>query len=129
MRSLIRQLGRVSARTISIGALGLLMLLEGFSALPYRDIAGIWTDGYGNTKNVTPGKAVTKPQAQATLKAHVDSFGAAVLAVLTVPPTQGQFDAYLLLAYNIGAAAFRSSSTVRAHNSGDPFAACLYLMR
>lgn len=129
MRSLIRQLGRVSARTISIGALGLLMLLEGFSALPYRDIAGIWTDGYGNTKNVTPGKAVTKPQAQATLKAHVDSFGAAVLAALTVPPTQGQFDAYLLLAYNIGAAAFRSSSTVRAHNSGDPFAACLYLMR
>lgn len=129
MNSLIRQFGRVSRRSLSIGGLTLLMLLEGFSALPYKDIAGIWTDGYGNTHGVRPGVAVTQPQAQATLQAHVDSFGAAVLAALTVPPTQGQFDAYLLLAYNIGPAAFRSSAVVKAHNKGDPFGACLYLMR
>ena len=129
----LRQWGRATAKAalaISAGALLLLMGMEGFSALPYKDIAGIWTNGFGNTHGVGPDTPpVTRAEAQVTLQAHADSFGARVLSALTRPPSQGQFDAYLLLAYNIGPSAFRTSSTVRAHNAGDFYGACLYMLR
>lgn len=130
MRSWFRQLGRANVKVLGAAALLLLMALEGFVAPPYRDIAGIWTNGFGNTHNVGPNTPpVTREEAQVTLEAHVAKFGAAVEDALTRPSSQGQFDAYVLLAYNIGPKAFASSSTVRAHNRADYYGACMYVMR
>jgi lysozyme len=106
------------------------MALEGFSSLPYKDIAGIWTNGFGNTENVGPHTPpVSVEQARVKLDEHVGRFGSAVLTALKTEPTQGQYDAYVLLAYNIGSQAFASSSTAKAHNRGDYYGACLYMMR
>jgi lysozyme len=119
---LARQWGRAAlkvAYAISAAAVVALMGYEGFVATPYRDQAGVWTNGYGNTKGVTRyTPPVTKAQATADLEAHVDKFTDGVLAALTIPPTQGQLDAYVLLTYNIGVPAFAKSSAAQAHNAG-----------
>jgi lysozyme len=113
-----RQLGQASARAVSIAALGLLMALEGFVALPYKDIAGIWTDGYGNTEHVVPGKAVTEEQAQVTLKRHINVFASGIDSCLLVTPTQNQYDALMLWTYNVGVSAACHSTLIRQLNEG-----------
>ena len=114
---------------ITAQALLLLAALEGFQRIPYQDIAGVWTDGYGNTENVVPGKPVTEAQARVKLEKHVDKFTAAVLACLTRAPTQGQLDSYVLAAYNIGSATFCSSTAVKDHNAGRFMDSCLRMLR
>jgi len=112
------QWGRASARALSAAALILLMALEGFRALPYKDIAGIWTDGYGNTHGVVPGQPVTEPQAQATLIRHVNVFASGLDRCLLVTPTQNQYDALMLWTYNVGVSAACSSTLIRLLNQG-----------
>ena len=122
-------------------ALALLMMLEGFRSMPYRDIAGVWTDGYGNTHGVVPGRPVTQAQAQATLAKHVETFGRGVQECLDYQPTQGQFDAFVLMAVNVGLGApnkgdgfcwlknGRNSTVVRRFNAGDEGGACLAMLQ
>lgn len=130
MIRLIRQRGRVSAKRLSATAVAVLMALEAFRSFPYKDIAGVWTNGFGNTEGVTAKTPpVTQEQAKATLLRHADKFGDAVSEALTIEPTQGQYDSYVLVAYNIGPEAFASSSTVKAHNRGDFYGACMYELR
>lgn len=114
----LRQRGRVSGRVLSASALALLMLLEGLRLVPYKDIAGVWTDGYGNTQGVVPGKAVTLEQAQAALVRHVNVFGAGLDKCLLVTPTQNQYDALMLWTYNVGVTAACSSTLMRQLNAG-----------
>lgn len=114
---------------ITLQALLLLAALEGFRSMPYQDIAGVWTDGYGNTEQVVPGKSVTEVQSKAKLQRHVDKFTDTVVASLTIEPTQGQLDGYVLLTYNIGGQAFRTSTTVKDHNAGRFMDACLRMLR
>lgn len=45
----------------------LLTALEGEKLTAYQDTGGKWTDGIGNTKNVTPGQHITHEQAVADL--------------------------------------------------------------
>lgn len=128
-------------RSLGAGAFVLLMALEGFVALPYKDIAGVWTDGYGNTHGVVPGKAVTEPEARATLKRHTEVFGQGVLDCLDREPTQGQYDGWTLMAVNIGLGApgkadgwcwlksGRKSTLVRRYNAGDEGGACLAMLQ
>lgn len=123
------------ARKITATAIAALVALEGFRSIPYRDIAGIWTDGYGNTEGVVPTVYVTEPQARAKLEGHVNEFGNGVQACLHREPSQGQFDAFVLLAYNIGVGApggragFCPSSVVARFNRGDEPWACAAILK
>jgi lysozyme len=101
---------------------------KGLRLTAYRDVAGIWTIGYGHTAaagNPKPvaGMAITEAQADAILSGDLHSFEIGVLAAIKRPMEQGQFDAMVSLAFNIGIGAFRSSSVVRWFNRGDPIAA------
>lgn len=121
------------AATITATALVTLAGLEGANKVggmhvPYRDIVGVWTDGYGNTKNVVPGVPISEEAARATLLKHVAEFSAGVTKTVG-STTQGQMDAYTLLAYNIGQGAFAKSGTAAAHNAGSYADACLYMLR
>lgn len=127
-----KQLGRAllkAAASLSAGALVILMGLEGFRAMPYQDQAGVWTDGFGNTASVVPGKPVTVDKAKADLQRHVNAFDRTIMSCLKNGVSQGQYDAYLLLAYNIGGGAFCKSSIVREHNRGNYMQACSNMMR
>lgn len=119
MLSRLRQWGRVSVRAVSTAAVVVLMTLEGFSALPYPDTGGIWTNGYGNTQHVdqhTP--AVSREQAQAQLVRNLDVFGQGLDHCLRVTPTQPQYDALMLWTYNVGVYAACHSTLMRRLNEG-----------
>jgi lysozyme len=117
----LRQWGRVSARVVSAAALALLMALEGFSALPYPDIGGVWTNGFGNTEGVTQHTPpVTREQAKQDLEQGVAKRAAVVDRCLRVPVTQNQYDALALWAYNVGTTAACGSTLMRRLNAGAP---------
>lgn len=128
MATRLRQLGRAALKyLVGISAVGLLTIAgyEGFSAAPYRDQAGVWTNGYGNTEQVGPSTPpVAEPVAREKLREHVSRAAPLIDKALTRPTTQGQADAYQSLAYNIGAAAFARSSVAHLHNAGRYREAC-----
>ena len=130
----LRQLGRAAVGVVVKVSAAMLLALaayEGFSPGPYQDVAGVWTNGYGNTHGVTASSPpVTKEQALADLSKHVDTFTQAVLkATAPGPITQGMLDAFVSLTYNIGPAAFASSTAAKDFRQGDYMAACLRILR
>lgn len=92
---------------------------EGCRCEAYKCEAGVWTIGYGDTIGVTMGMRITQSEADMRLKARLREFEAGVDAAITRSMTQGQLDAFVCLAYNIGVAAFRSSTMVDYFNAGD----------
>jgi lysozyme len=116
---------------IALSAAGLVALAswESFRSQPYLDIGGVWTDGFGNTNQVVPGKSVTVPQALDTLLKNVKTAEQAVNTCITQPMTQGEYDAFVKFTYNVGNDAFCKSTLVKKFNAGDPKGACDELLR
>jgi len=104
---------------ISEAGLALIRDSEGFRAEAYRDAVGVWTIGYGHTAAVRPGDRVTAEQGLALLRADVAGAEAAVARAARVPLAQGQFDALVSFAFNLGAAALAGSTLLRRLNAGD----------
>lgn len=62
-----------------------------------------WTIGWGHTgPEVHRGLVWTREQADAALVADLERFERGVMDLVTVPLTQGQFDALVSFAYNVG---------------------------
>ena len=96
--------------------LALIKQFEGLKLNAYKCPADVWTIGYGTTTGVKPGQAITEARAEELLRADVAKFVAGINDAVTVPLTQGQFDALVSLAYNIGLGAFRTSTLLRLLN-------------
>ncbi|MBL8464310.1 MAG: lysozyme [Thauera sp.] len=96
---------------------------EGCRLRAYRDIAGVWTIGWGETENVRPGDVMTQDEADRLLCARLGEFAQNVEALLARPATPHQLAAMVSLAYNVGLAGFARSSVLRAHNAGNALAA------
>jgi lysozyme len=92
---------------------------EGLSLTAYRDSGGVWTIGYGSTRDVREGMRISQAEADQRFLADTEWAQAAVRTDVVVPITQPQFDALVSLAYNIGAGAFAKSTLVRLLNAGD----------
>jgi len=104
--------------------LALLRAFEGFRAQSYRDVAGVWTIGYGHTgragpPEVTPQSRMTEPEARALMKRQAEAFAKAVRSMLTRELTDDQFSALVSFAFNVGETNFRRSSVLKAVNAGD----------
>ena len=110
---------------LSDNGFNLLAELEGVVLHPYKDSAGIPTIGIGSTyyedgtKVTMKDKAITKERAIQLAKNVVKSFEARVNKSIVVPMTQNQFDAMVLLCYNIGESGFARSSVVKNFNAGN----------
>ena len=92
---------------------------EGCSLTPYQDQGGVWTNGYGNTHNVTPGVAITQDQAVSDLIRNVQSAVDTVNNLVKVELTQGEFDALVDFVFNLGSGNFQSSTLLRNLNAGN----------
>lgn len=92
---------------------------EGCRLVAYRDIADIWTIGWGHTKGVKAGDAISQEEADKQLLDELHRVAEGVIALLTRDASTWQFGAMVSLAYNIGLRAFAQSSVLRAHNAGD----------
>lgn len=87
-----------------------------------------WTIGWGHTgPEVHPGLVWTQQQADDTFTADLRQFEHDVSSLVQVPMTQGQFDALVCFAYNIGsdidadtiAEGLGDSSLLQLLNAGD----------
>ena len=105
--------------------LALIKQFEGFSAKPYLCPAGVPTIGYGATyypdgRRVTMAdRPVSEADATAMLRSMLASYEAGVSRYVQVPLTQGQFDALVSFAYNLGLSALKGSTLLRLVNARD----------
>ena len=103
---------------ISDDGLELIKQFEGLRLMAYQDAVGIWTIGYGSTDRVSPGMRITQVQANERLKEDVHHAEICVDKSVSVPLTQGEFDALVSFVFNLGCAKFRGSTLLRLINDG-----------
>ena len=104
---------------VSAVGLSLIRRFEGVRLIAYPDVGGVWTIGYGHTgPDVTRGMEITQEEADALLVKDVSKFAHGVEKLLSRSATQGQFDALISLAYNIGLGAFKDSTVLKRFNAG-----------
>ncbi len=94
-----------------------LMRFEGLRLEAYRDAAGVWTIGYGHTKEVKEGDKITEYWARELLKEDVEKVTHQVLK-LGVCQTQGQLDALVSFTFNLGINRLRSSTLLKVIRKG-----------
>ncbi len=89
---------------------------EGCRLHAYRDLGGVWTIGYGHTNGVMKGMVWTPEYAVMMLKRDLYCAEVAVNEMVTVPLTQGEFDALVDFVYNVGTSAFANSTMLKLLN-------------
>jgi len=96
---------------------------EGCKLKAYKDVAGVWTVGYGLTSaagfiEVGPDTVLTQEEADWYLEQAVNKYADGIRSAITAPINENQFAAFVSLAYNVGIAGVRRSSAVRHFNAG-----------
>ncbi len=113
----------------SENCLDLICNFEGLRLKAYKCPAGVWTIGYGSTGNgITAGLVWTLDQAKDRLARDVATFAAGV-AKIAGKCSQGQFDALVSFAYNVGLGALKSSTLLKLHLAGDHAGAARQFVR
>ncbi|EGN2315234.1 lysozyme [Citrobacter freundii] len=105
----------------------LIKQFEGCSLTAYPDPGtggDPWSIGYGWThpvdgKPVKRGMTIDQATADRLLKAGLVGYENDVLKVVRVKLTQGQFDALVSFAYNVGSRALSTSTLLKKLNAGD----------
>ena len=115
----------VAALTLSAAGLVSLLQSEGYTSRAVIPIKGdVPTIGFGTTAGVRMGDTITPQVAVSRALSDVSKFEGALKRCVKVPLTQGEYDAYLSLSYNIGSGAFCGSTLVRKLNASDYAGAC-----
>ena len=100
--------------------LDLIRKYEGLQLAAYVCPGGKLTIGYGHTgPDVTSGRKITAEQANELLVKDVLRFEKAVNELVTVPMTQGMFDALISFSFNLGAGSLKSSTLLKKLNAYD----------
>jgi len=105
---------------ISETGLELIRSHEGLRLNAYVCPGGKLTIGYGHTgPDVKPGLKISQDKADQLLRNDTKRFEKSVNELVTVPMTQGMFDALVSFAYNLGAGSLKSSTLLKKLNDGD----------
>lgn len=112
-------------RGLGLSAIGLILIAmhEGYSPKPYKDTGGVVTNGFGNA-TISPNRTVSVVEALSDLRLNTESAGQGVSRCVTAEMTQGQYDAYVSFAYNVGVNAFCKSTMAKLANQGDKVGSC-----
>lgn len=130
--------GAVRKKTLGVLAAGGLAMAsavtfigewEGLRTTAYRDIVGVWTVCYGETKGVGPGDSYSKAECDAMLAREIVTYEAQLDRCLTADVPAGMKVALVSWTYNVGAGAACRSTLVRKANAGDLAGACNELPR
>lgn len=92
---------------------------EGVKLPAYLDQVGVPTIGYGHTRGVKLGDVCTQQQAEQWLMEDIQACELCVNHRVTVPLTQGEFDALVDFCFNLGCGALTGSTLLRKLNSSD----------
>lgn len=105
-------------------------LWEGTRYVPYKDIAGVPTVCQGYTgKDIVMGRRYSQEECAAFLKKELKVHSDGVLACISVPINQSQYNAYTLFAYNVGVQGFCNSRATKLLNEGKAIESCWALSR
>lgn len=109
---------------ISKSGIELIKRFEGLRLKAYQDSVGVWTIGYGWTqpvdgKKIGPGMQIDHATADRLLKCGVVQYEQGVNQLVKVKITQGQFDALVSFAYNLGLRSLSTSTLLQKLNDGD----------
>ncbi|GAB5431301.1 MAG: hypothetical protein EpisKO_06710 [Epibacterium sp.] len=110
-------------------AIGFIGQWEGLRTEAYRDIVGVWTVCYGETKGVRPGDSYSKAECDAKLAREIIAYEVALDRCLTADVPTGMKVALVSWTYNVGPGAACRSTLVRKANAGDLTGACNELPR
>lgn len=102
--------------------------LEGYSP-PYLDSAGVLTDCYGNTKNVSRGTVRTKAECENLLETETYRIAVKILDNVKGDVPTITLASFVSFAYNVGDHAFLTSTLLRKWNAGDHQGACQEMHR
>jgi lysozyme len=109
-----------------VSATKLIAEFEGFEEKAYQDSAGVWTIGYGSTRNpitglpVKKGDTITNAKALEWLKMQTSASQGDVNRLVKVPINENQRTALTSFVYNIGPTRFAKSTMLRKLNAGAP---------
>jgi lysozyme len=99
---------------------------EGFSSKPYPDGEGVPTIGFGSTfyedgtRVQMTDAPITRERGLQLFKTTLKQYVNAVDKSVKVPLTQNEFDALVEFTYNVGVAAFKTSTLLKLLNGGAP---------
>lgn len=113
----------------ALAASALVGLEGGYTGGPYLDSAGVLTDCYGNTKNVSRDLVRSQAQCQALLNGEALRIGNHILTLTTKPISTQTLASYISFTYNVGDSAFRTSTLLKLHNQGRYREACEQMRR
>ncbi|WP_429130685.1 lysozyme [Ensifer sp. 4252] len=119
-------------RRINAAGLALVKQWEGLKTEAYRDVAGVWTIGYGHTSAagapaVTPGMVISEAQADDILRADLATFEERVLRLVKVSLSDNQFAVLVSFDFNTGR--LGKSTLLNKLNAGDYDAVPAELMK
>lgn len=113
-------IGVVSASMLSGAA-----LWEGTRYYAYKDIVGVPTVCQGYTgSGIVFGRKYTEDECRVFLRKELIVHANGVLECVTQPMKPNEFDAFTLMAYNVGVNGFCGSRAVKLFNAGNTLAAC-----
>lgn len=127
MQHRTRLVGAAGALTaVGIAAITVVGKYEGLRLTAYRDVGGIPTICFGETRGVKMGDRYTAEQCKMMLKDGLIEFETEMRKCLNDPDTipDKTYVALLSFSYNVGNRAACHSSVFRAANAGDLRAAC-----
>jgi lysozyme len=113
----------------ALSAVGLIAIAlhEGYSDKPYLDVAGIWTNGFGNTHNAQ--QRTNVPQALDQLGRNAKDAETAINTCFKGEMSQQTFDALTSWAFNVGGGNACKSTAAKKWNAGDKAGSCRELLR
>jgi lysozyme len=94
-----------------------LMVFEGLRLTAYRDAAGVLTIGYGHTHGVREGDRISAYWAKEMLQDDLNSVEYEVKE-LHVARTEGQLDALVSFAFNLGIGRLKGSTLLKVIRNG-----------
>ena len=97
--------------------ISLIQKFEGCELEAYQCSAGVWTIGYGHTKDVVEGMTITKEQAEQMLVDELHEYENYINEYVTVALSQNQFDALVSWVYNLGPANLKASTMLKVLNA------------
>jgi lysozyme len=120
----------------AVTAIGLLAVAvignwEGLRLYAYRDVIGVWTACYGETRGIHRGMRFTKEQCDVLFIDSLAEHEKGMRSCLNNPDSlpDKTYVAFLSLAYNIGTGAFCRSSVAREANNLHLVAACNNILK
>jgi lysozyme len=104
---------------IGTKGLDLIKFFEGLELNAYQCAAGVWTIGYGHTKDVQQGMTISEATANEMLAEELNEYESYINGLVTVELNQDQFDAMVSWVYNLGVGNLKASTLLKVLNAGD----------